>query len=120
MFDNYEDFFKKSDADIEELTYGQMMHALVGETGSSRTSIHTHHHTTKSGHTAHDVHRTLDGPTNVPNIAAAKAPRLIDGNYYEWIEADNKWIKIIEDSPEPPPYWEPGLFDGEIRKYIPE
>lgn len=110
MFDNYEDFFKKSDADIEELTYGQMMHALAGETGSTRT--HTHHHTTKVSH-QHLTHNTT-------TPLAAKAPRLIDGNYYEWIEADKKWIKIIEDSPEPPSHWEPGLFDGEIRKYIPE
>jgi len=104
MFDNYEDFFKKSDADIEELTYGQMMHALAGFGGSTR-----HEHTTKS----HLIHRSIDSPQT------AKAQRLIDGNYYEWIEADEKWIKIIEDSPEPPAHWEPGLFDGEIRKYVP-
>ena len=117
MFDNYEDFFKKSDADIEELTYGQMMHALAGATGSTKhTHSYTHHHHTKYHHNAHHIHRTLDSPTPL----AAKAPRLIDGNYYEWIEADKKWIKIIEDSPEPPSHWEPGLFDGEIRKYIPE
>ena len=109
MFDNYEDFFKKSDADIEELTYGQMMHALAGITGS-----HKHTHYTKFHHNHHGlIHRTVDG-------FPLKAPRLIDGNYYEWIEADKKWIKIIEDSPEPPSHWEPGLFDGEIRKYIPE
>lgn len=107
MFDNYEDFFKKSDADIEELTYGQMMHALADESGSTN-----HSHTTKS-HTATSIHRTNELPQT------AKAQRLIDGNYYEWIEADKKWIKIIEDSPEPPAHWEPGLFDGEIRKCIP-
>jgi len=108
MFDNYEDFFKKSDADIEELTYGQMMHALAGETGSTK-----HTHQTKFHHNHHgSIHRTLD-------VQPTKAPRLIDGNYYEWVEADKRWIKIIEDSPEPPANWEPGLFDGEIRKYIP-
>jgi len=108
MFDNYEDFFKKSDADIEELTYGQMMHALAGFDGSTN-----HSHTTKS-HTSHFI-----GPTNELPMPPAKAQRLIDGNYYEWIEADKKWRKILEDSPEPPAHWEPGLFDGEIRKYIP-
>jgi len=116
MFDNYEDFFKKSDADIEELTYGQMMHALAGETGSTQHEHYTHHHHTKYHHNAHHIHLTGNSPTPL----AAKAPRLIDGNYYEWIEADKKWIKILEDSPEPPSHWEPGLFDGEIRKYIPE
>lgn len=105
MFDNYEDFFKKSDADIEELTYGQMMHALAGIIGSTK-----HEHTSKSPHLIHST-------TVLP--LTAKAQRLIDGNYYEWIDADKNWIKIIEDSPEPPAHWEPGLFDGEIRKYIP-
>jgi len=108
MFDNYEDFFKKSDADIEELTYGQMMQALGDETGSTR-----HEHTTKAHHHG-SIHRTNELPT------PTKAQRLIDGNYYEWIEADKTWIKIIADSPEPPSHWEPGLFDGEIRKHIPE
>ena len=105
MYDNYEDFFKKSDADIEELTYGQMMHALAGHDGSTM-----HEHTTKS-HIVIQSTNELPQPNN--------PQRLIDGNYYEWIDADKKWIKIIEDSPEPPAHWEPGLFDGEIRKYIP-
>jgi hypothetical protein len=110
MFDNYEDFFKNSDADIEELTYGQMMQALGDETDSYR-----HEHTSKT-------HHHVGGPEQDFHVPAfpTKAQRLIDGNYYEWIEAETKWIKIIEDSPEPPSHWEPGLFDGEIRKHIPE
>ena len=36
-----------------------------------------------------------------------------DGFYYEWIQADNKWIKLILTDPDPVDI-PPGKYDGQI------
>lgn len=53
-----------------------------------------------------------DGDTGKigPQIASHK---IVYDIYYEWIQADNKWIKLILTDPDPVDI-PPGKYDGQI------
>lgn len=91
MFDKYQEFFKNNENSFKKRVVLQLF-----------------------GHGVHHEHK-IDHSHTEPQYATNRA-RRIEGDYYEWLIADNKWVKILDYSPEAPAEWGPGNYDGEIRK----
>ena len=87
MFDKYQEFFKNNENSFKKRIVIQLF-----------------------GHGLHHEHKHGAIPES------AGRSRRIEGDYYEWSAAQNKWDKILEYSPDAPTEWGPGNYDGEIRK----
>jgi hypothetical protein len=89
MFDKYQDFFKNNENSFKKRVVLQVF-------GGGSHHLHKVYHSHIYG-------------------TPARA-RRIEGDYYEWSAAQNKWDKILDYSPDAPTEWGPGNYDGEIRK----
>lgn len=90
MFDKYQEFFKNNEDSFKKRVVIQ----LFGD----------------GLHHEHKLYHDHAEPASV------RRTRRIEGDYYEWSAAQNKWDKILDYSPDAPAEWGPGNYDGEIRK----